>query len=250
MAMDMPPAAPAYAIERAAPATSPMMRAVSAARNAVLTRPGSVTDHDTVERIMPRIDVRSAALTREDRTAMVASAEASRAGALGNARVSIPDSYVGQRIKLAIANDRLHEAQGRGDLDPAMARDVSCRMVAIAMDARAGAYVMGGEKAAAQARAAVPAEMLARCRQTAMAETAQREGVCTTDSRAPSRVAARVRIDPVQSRRVSIDPAGSKRVSIDPTPSKKVSIDPTPSRKVSISPSMAAARAAASGRSI
>lgn len=240
MAMDMPPAAPAYTIERAAPATSPMMRAVSAARNAALTRPGSVADHDAMERIMPRIDVKSAALTQQDRTALVASAEASRSGGLGNARVSIPDSYVGQRIKLAIANERMHEAQGRGDLDPALARDVSCRMVAVAMDARAGAYVMGGEKAAAQSRAAVPAEMLARCRQSAMAVTAQREGVCTTDSRAPSRIAARVRIAPVQ----------SKRVSIDPTPSKKVSIDPTPPRKVSIDPSMAAARAAASGRSI
>lgn len=110
MAMDMPPASPAYTIERAAPATSPMMRSVSAARNAARTRPGVVADHDTMERIMPRIDVRSAALTQQDRTALAASIEASPAAGNGNARVAIPDSYVGQRIKLAIANEQIGRA--------------------------------------------------------------------------------------------------------------------------------------------
>lgn len=239
MPMDMPPAAPTYSIERAAPATSPMMRAVSAARNAALTPVGSVADHDALVRILPRIDVTSAALTGGDRSALVASAEANRGSRLSGARISLPDSYVGQRIKLAIANSRMHDAQARGDLDLAMARDVGCRMVALVMDTRAGAYVMGGERAAAQSRAAVPKEMIDRCRRAASASVG-REGVCTTPHRG-SQVATRVRIDPTPSTRVRVDPAPSTRVRIDPTPSKRTSV----------SPGAAAARAAAAaGRSI
>lgn len=256
MAMDMPPAQPEYRVERAAPAPSAMMKAVAVMRNEALTRSGALADHGTMERILPRIDVRSPALSQQDRNAMVQSMEAGRTEKLGQARISLPDSYVGQRLKFAIANARVNEARMQGDLDPGMVREARCRMVALALDGRAGAYVVGGEKAAADARAAVPREMVVRCQQAAqkarMVSISEKEGICTSPSDVSPKLTrvASVSISPTPSRRVSIDPDHSRRVSINPTPSKRVSIDPTPSKKTRLDLGTVAQAHAAHGRGV
>lgn len=273
MAIDTPPAPPQYHLERVAPAAQADPSAFNAVSNAMKavaerSRAAIMPEQSPLEKALPAIDVKSAALTQADRVALVGAMRANDAGDLSSNRTAVPNSYVGERIRLASAYAAVpHDGS---DLDKA--HQARCRMIALAMDRRAGAYVEGGEMAANRARASIDPAMAAECRVKAEAvrrETtqAQRAAKTRVDPELASTPGARTPIDPTHSKLTSINPTPSQRVRIDPVrlSSKqaepvrldlpaphRVRIDFKPQERTRIDPGMGvqAARSAAAGRGV
>lgn len=188
MAMDMPPAQVEYRIERPAPAmdarSARIMAAMSSARQAAASKAS----------FLPALDAASASMSAQDRNAV---GDIRRTAATGRGSMSggIPDSYVGERLKLAMAQSRVLAGGTPSDV-----RQVRCRMVALTMDARAGAFVVGGERGAEMARRAIPQSVMAECRAAAAgvrtAARSQQEGVCTAEREQRARPATRVSYSP------------------------------------------------------
>lgn len=189
MAMDMPPQVE-YRIERPAPSrdagTARIAAAIAATRQAAASR--SMVH-------MPELDAASTSMTQQDRTAVL---DIQRTMKSGQPVMSggIPDSYVGERLKLAMAQARLGPEASAMDV-----RQVRCRMVAMSLDARAGAYSVGGERGAQAARQSIPQATLDECRSIASGErvaaVSQKEGICTSEREqrarsGPARTAYRV----------------------------------------------------------
>lgn len=154
MPLDMPPQQVVeYRMERPV-ASGPMAQAavaVASARRAAAGR----------EIVSPALDADSPAMTQQDRAAVLSSR---RPGAMEAGSIQLPDSYVGERLKVSMALARASAASRDEAPSPVFMRELKCRMVAVAMDRRAGAYVVGGERSAQEARAAMPAEVLRSCR--------------------------------------------------------------------------------------
>lgn len=173
MAMDMPPQQVEYRIERPAPAADPASARIARAMAAARQSPRQASW------AMPDLDASSPTMSSQDRTAV---GDIQRMARTGQVSMSggIPDSYVGERMKLAMAQARLGV-----DSAPADLRQVRCRMVAMTMDARAGSYVAGGTQGAEAARRAIPQSVLAECRSISgavrTAAAPQGEGVCTSE---------------------------------------------------------------------
>lgn len=211
--MDMPPPkAVEYRIERPARAPDGAMKQVSAAIAEARAKAPALPPTD---RMLPPVDLRSAALSQRDRQAMLAGSQASREGRLAQG-VAAPASYVGDRVRLAAVRVRAMEASGQGRLVAADAHAVRCRTIAVAMDRRAGAYVAGGERAAEAARRSIPQAAVEQCRKL----IAQRDRAPSPTELASATRREPVRVDPqlTQRRPVGIDPqAGrSQTVRIDP----------------------------------
>lgn len=245
MAADMPPPVQ-YHIERPAPAADRgAFAALSQSMGAVAqrARDAITPERSGIEKGLPPLDLRSKALTGEDRVALVAGLQANRAGELGKG-ANAPQSYVGDRIRLAAAYTQAGDAIRQGRSDPAELKAVRCRMVAVTMDGRAGSYLKGGEEAARDARASVSPDVIRECRETAAkARVRQNDGHAadrtsispTMEHRARTegrqvRLAlhqpAPVRLDLPASHRVSINPQGTQPVRIDPKGSERTRIDP------------------------
>ena len=127
--------------------------------------------------ILPQIDTKSAALTQYDRLALAEAMRASQKGDMSRLREGATSTYIADRIAIAQA----YNAGGKG-MSARDAKAIRCAMVAAALDRSAGRYVVGGEKAASAARAAVAAEVkpCATLREQANARAA--EGNCTSTS--------------------------------------------------------------------
>lgn len=175
MPIDLPPQPVEYRIEAPAPAissqTAAISKAISASRNG-LSRPVIS---------IPAIDHKNPSLSAADRSA-ARNEEAMLKS--GNVSISngIPDSYIGTRLKLAIAQSRLVEDMKAGEASPQMALQIRCRAVAVVMDQRAGKFVVGGEAAAQKARLSIDPKIIQQCK--AAVEKAARynqgEGKCTS----------------------------------------------------------------------
>lgn len=253
MAMDVPPQKVVeYRIERPSPtllegvtkAASTMTRGSRDAADAARMR-FEADGRSDLRRMLPPIDLRSRALTRADREALVLASRANREGRLGTTGLVMPRGYVAERIRIAMMLENANR-------DQASARAFRCQSVATSLNRLAGSFLDGGIQAADRARKAIPGEWLAECRSRLLSqarEAAHREARRGIDPSALSKgTDAPVRIDPGmgsrplasieprQAQLTRIDPIGSRRVSIDPTPSRKVSISPTPSVKVRIDP--------------
>lgn len=180
MPIDLPPQSVEYRIEAPAPAvssqTAAISKAISASRNG-LSRPVIV---------LPAIDQKNPSLSAEDRSAAKDESVTMKSGSpsLSN---GIPDSYIGMRLKLAIAQARLVGDAKAGEYSPQMALQVRCRAVAVVMDKRAGKFVVGGEAAAQKARLSIDPKIIQQCKSAV--EKAARynkgEGKCTSPG--PSR---------------------------------------------------------------
>lgn len=234
MAVDMPPQAPAYHIERAAPSDtmSQAVRSVSSAMQRVGERARAAITHEPsqVESTMVPLNVKSKALTREDRVALVGAMQANSRGDLGSASAA-PQSYVGDRIRLAANLARIND-RGVANVDVAEGKAFRCRMTALAMDKRAGAYVQGGEAAAQRARAAIPQEVLQACKKTAQearrpdGQAAARTAQSITPVSGRATVTHPVRLAHEQPSPVRIDLPEHRRVRIDFQPQKRTQINP------------------------
>lgn len=218
MAMDMPPPRPAveYRIEKPARAPEGTLKHVSTAiAQARAQAPRQPQALPETSRMLPPIDLRSAALTERDRRAMLAGSQASREGR-GAQSVPAPASYVGDRVRLAAVRVRAMEASGQGRLVAADAHAARCRTVAVAMDRRAGAYVVGGERAAEEARRSIPRAVVEECRKV----IAQRGRQPSPTELASVQRREPIRIDPQLAQRqpVSINPevGRTQPVRIDP----------------------------------
>jgi hypothetical protein len=171
MPLDMPPQQVVeYRMERPAATgvSAQAARAVAAARSATASRAS----------VIPAMDPASPAMTQADRAALEGSL---RPGGMTSGSFQLPDSYVGQRLKVSMALARA-SASSRDDApSPVFVRELKCRMVALAMDTRAGAYVVGGEKAAEQARRSMPPEVLKACRIVASQSQARADAASKVD---------------------------------------------------------------------
>lgn len=212
MPLDMPPQPAAYHIERAAPVQEQTaFSAIVAASRAVSERFRISSEPAPAERMLPQIDPKSPALTQADRVALVSAMRANWRGDLAQGSGARPSSYVGDRIAVAVAFAGAREPMSRGELDSSAAHAISCRMVGVALDRRAGAYLKGGEAAAEAARRSISPEKLAGCREAVRSAQARN---------APPRPVARVipsaSIDPTVTTRVRLDLQVRPRVRIDP----------------------------------
>lgn len=264
MAMDMPPTTVIeYRVEKPAARNEGILaKAMALAMGPDRTMRDHMDRSGALMGAQPKIDVDSRALTRPDREALVIGMEASREGRLGATGVRMPEGYVAERLRLAMQADRIKDAMAHDrQVSLADARAHRCQVVRTVMDQRAGAYVVGGEKAAQQAREAIPKAFVAECKgimgqaqalrsgrdpqrvdlQVGASRSASLSGVAPRaymavglDLKAPDRtrldpkVSAKVRIDPAVAHRppVRIDPVGTQRVRLDlKGPSKGVGMD-------------------------
>lgn len=246
MPLDMPPQMPVYQIERAAPAQDQgMFTAIAAASRAVSQRLRMSSEPSPAEKLLPAIDPRSAALTQPDRVALVTAMRSNWRGDLSKESSKLPNSYVGERIAVAIAFAGAREALNQGALDSADASALNCRMVGLAFDRRAGAYLKGGEQAAQAARKSVSVADIDQCRPAIKAAQAR-----SAPPRIVARVAAPGRIDPAARVPVRVDLMARPKVAINPIGSQKVAINPIgsqkaaqPSQRVRLNPGMQMAAA-------
>lgn len=262
MAMDMPPQQVVeYRMERPILSTEGLMNLIAVAKEMRMKSAKSIeTDlakdmtakaTESVDAglpssgvILPKVDVGSAALTQGDRKAMVAGMDARGDGAELK-KVSAPASYIGDRVRLAAVRAKAVEDATQGRLRTEEAQAVRCRTIAVAMDRRAGAYVVGGEKAARTARGAIPQTSIEECRKMMgqhVQQTARGQGVRSVTPESarhlgPQRVdiaQSRTnlqRIDPQHSTLQRIDPQASARQRIDPKPTGIPVIDPKQARE-------------------
>lgn len=226
MVMDMPPGqAEEYRLE--APAIKPLssngfenLVRLARARGEAAKAIGT----DETARILPAMDPGSRALSDADRKSLAASAEAGPYGRLNEIGRDAPSSYVGDRVRLAALRAQALERSFQGNLKMEQAEALRCRTIAVAMDRRAGAYVVGGERTAEQARNAISPEAIAKCRETVAQQARQghsRPAVGIMPDRSHGHAAAPQRIDPVGSSRQRIDPIGSHVPVIDPARSHR-----------------------------
>lgn len=251
MAIAAPP--PSYQIERPAPSDAMAQAARSVADSvrmvAERTREALTPKPSQIEATLPAIDASSRALTREDRLALAATISENDRGTLAD-RKSAPSSYVGDRIRLAVDLARMQD-RGLANIPHAEAAAFRCRMTAVAMDARAGRYVQGGEAAASSARRQVPQHVLAACR-TVVAD--RRMGVPSPiEARQPRAIdpsagrpvhPTRMALTSTEQRPVRIDLPAPHRVRIDFKPQTRVHVDPVADQRRS-APGMATASIAA-----
>lgn len=240
MPMDMPPQQVVeYRIQAPTPARDSAIRGVSGFLSGAESQaPQLLRDGAIRNSALPQIDLSSKALTQGDREGLLVAARANGRGTLGSTGVVMPEGYVAERIRTAMRLARLQDR--RDPVADAEARAFRCAVVANLMDRRAGAYVKGGERAAAEARASVPRSVQAECRgvagQAARLSTDGVPSMVRIDGRMTKGVKpvsaapvveekAPVRVDPKPVRLTRIDPEPSVRVRIDPTPSKKVRLD-------------------------
>lgn len=109
-----------------------------------------------------------------------------------------------------------------------------CRLVAVAMDKRAGAYLKGGEATAREARATIPKEALEECKAVA---AKAREG---QRAAAPQRIsinpqvsqqktaAPQVRLAVQQPAKVRLDLPAPQRIRLDLKAPERIAINPKP----------------------
>lgn len=164
MPIDMPPQPVAYHVERPAPVgQTPDFRAIVAASRAVSERLRVSEGPSLAQSLLPGLDPASPAMTDQDRSALVGAMRADWGAGMAEGRLARPDSYVGDRIGVAHAFANARLSMAAGSLDSVDAHAVQCRVVALALDARAGRYLAGGEVAAQRARSAVTPEMRRDC---------------------------------------------------------------------------------------
>lgn len=248
MPMDMPPQ---YHIEQSVQTVDiGVMSSLSNAKKAMVEYVSSFAQKPSlVEGALPAIDVKSKSLTREDRLAMVEGMRSNRAGTLDKG-VSAPNSYVGERLRLASGYAKAHDAIRLGTASETDLKALRCRMVGVAMDRRAGAYVQGGEAAAAKARASISQDDLKRCRDAAekamarvergrsagvdpqrLAQSSERRvGVSPEANMRPVRVnldEKRVRIN-LSEKPIRINLQPQPKVRLDLKAPERVSVDPKP----------------------
>ena len=240
MPFDMPPQRPAveYVVRVPAPSAdsslSSIVRAVKASGAAASAKASEWTSPggSAANRMLPPIDYSSPALTRADRLATIDAIEARGRDGLSGVGIR-PDAAGGYPAsRIALARDL---ASLGSEPSAARVHSYRCRLVAVALDARAGAYVVGGERAASSARSSVPADMLRECRPGLMGQ-AQR--VVATRNAAPVRVDPSIAVgvasstDPVAGRTTSqsVDPSvvRSRPSRVDPAVRRapSVRIDP------------------------
>jgi hypothetical protein len=238
MAMDVPPPAVEYRMERhQAGEAGQLFGALRQMRSGIArATPDRGAGRALPSGALPRIDPASRGLTPEDRRALASAMEANGRRDVSSG-VPAPASYVGDRIRLATERTRAMEQSVQGTLTADRAKAVKCRTVAVAMDARAGAYVVGGEAAAREARGAVPRAVIEECRQT-MARRAEEARIARTGI-TPAALAQHagqpVRTAPSPVARHGVELASAAPVRIDPQGSTKVRIDPQPMHRQQIS---------------
>jgi len=239
MAMDMPPPAVEYRMERhQAGEAGQLFGALRQMRTSVArATPENGAGKALPSGALPRIDPASRSLTTDDRKALASAIDVNSRREMSSG-ISVPGGYIGDRIRLAAERTRAMEQSTQGTLTPDRAKAVKCHTVAVAMDARAGAYVVGGEAAAREARGAVPRAVVEECRQT-MARRSEEARIARTGVtpathaqqaghpvRTSPSVGARHGVELAAAAPVRIDPQGSEKVRIDPQGSTKVRIDP------------------------
>ena len=229
MVMDMPPGqAVEYHMEAPAPAIlsanglENILRVARARR--VFTE---VENGQDASKILPRIDPASKALTDRDRRSLADGITAGPYGRDEKSASAAPASYVGDRVRLAALRAQALEQSFQGNLKREQAEALRCRTIAVAMDKRAGSYVMGGERAAEMARNAISPEAIAKCREAVAQRSRPTEVTRSPVSISPERPRAAVpqRIDLVGTERQRIDPVGSVRQRIDPVGSVRHRLD-------------------------
>lgn len=235
--MDMPPQQVVeYRIQAPTPGRNSAIRGVSEFLSGAESQaPQLLRDGAIRNSALPQLDLSSKALTQGDREGLLVAARANGRGTLGNTGVVMPQGYVAERIRTAMQLARLQDR--RDPVADGEARAFRCAVVANLMDRRAGAYVKGGERAAAEARASVPKSVLADCRGVAGQAARLASDGATPMVKIDGRItkgAAPAAIAPAMARKapVRLDLASSGRTRIDPQPSVRVRIDPTPSTKV------------------
>lgn len=216
MPLDMPPQAPAYHIERAAPVAASVFDTIIA----ISHRTSPQGEASSVNRMLPEVDSKSQALSDEDRNAILDGMTANWNDELAQSKFALPKSYVGERVALGLDYARMRSDPGAGAEDT---RSMRCRIIAVALDKRAGAYVVGGEAAASAARNSIPAEAIAAC--ASSIKSAQARGVPIANpvqgqfaGRADPSKTSSMRVDLVQSSRGSTVAAPEPRVSFGLNP--------------------------------
>lgn len=232
MVMDMPPGqAVEYRLEAPAPRALSTNGIDNLLRLARAKRDVSRASGGDVERVLPAIDPASKALSGADRKAMAEGITAGPYGRISDVARDAPASYVGDRVRLAALRAQALEQSFQGNLKMEQAEAIRCRTIAIAMDRRAGAYVVGGERTAEQARKAISPEAIAKCRETVARHTQhggpQHAAVGISPDRSRPVAAGLQRVDLAASPRQRIDPVGSVRQRIDSVPSVKHRLDLT-----------------------
>lgn len=237
MAMDMPPPAVEYRMERhQAGDAGQLFGALRQMRTGIArATPENAAGRTLPSGALPRIDPASRSLTPDDRRALASAIDANGRRDVSSG-VPAPASYVGDRIRLATERTRAMEQSLQGTLTAERAKAVKCRTVAVAMDARAGAYVVGGEAAAREARGAVPRAVIEECRQT-MARRAEEARIArtgVTPAALGQHAGQPVRTVPSAGVRHGVELASSSPVRVDPQGSTKVRIDPRPMHRQQI----------------
>jgi len=170
--IDLPPQPPRTAIEyRVAAPTRPAGFAQAAVEYARSTRARAQEQAKAEPQpgvgvyralaAMPDIDEASPHVSRADRAVL-------RRGPAANAARDPREGYVSMRLRMAAVLD--------GDSDfgstAAQERARRCMVVRIVSDPRAGMFVVGGEKAMRDARAALPEGSVEACRETLRTQAA------------------------------------------------------------------------------
>lgn len=246
MPMDMPPQ---YHIEQSVQTVDRgVMSSLSNAKKAMVEYVSSFAQKPSLtESALPAIDVKSKALTREDRLAMVEGMRANRSGTLDKG-VSAPNSYVGDRLRLASGYAKAHDAIRLGTASETDLKALRCRMIGVAMDKRAGAYLQGGEPAAAKARASISQDDLKKCREAAekaMARLEKSPSVGVTPQRLAQSSERRVGVSPeanmrpvrinLDEKRVRIN-LSEKPIRINLQPQPRINLDLKAQERIAIDP--------------
>jgi hypothetical protein len=190
--------------------------------------------------LLPKIDPGSRSLTEAERHALVKTMDAVSERRLATTGLVMPKGYVAERIRTAMQQSRLEEKVTHGyAYTQQEAKAYRCQVVATVMDKRAGAYVHGGEKAAAASRAALSKDDLEACKpslslQAAKAADARSISLMASATSAKSAIRSigmdagrngKVGIEPVRSSLTQVDPEHSRMTRVDPAPSKRFRLD-------------------------
>jgi hypothetical protein len=235
MPVDLPPSVPVIQIERAAISHKTSQALVAISSSAEKTRQKNDFSADS----MPLIDLKSKSLTQEDRQALLSAYKSISLDKINQAKM--PDSYVGSRIKAAIA---FRQAKSQGDrLSVEEAQNVRCKLVAVAVDKRAGLYVEGGEKAALDFRMSIPPQVLRECQAKASrissstvsysSQTKPKDLSRPTSSLAnpqPAKLTIsapapeKIRVAMEATRRIHVAPEKAERIKVQPEMAKRIHV--------------------------
>lgn len=178
---------------------------------------------------LPEIDLSSKAMTQADRQGMAIAVRANSSGTLANTGVKMPDSYIAQRIHTASNMARLNAQNNASGVTKAQVQSVRCEIVGLVLDKRAGAYIKGGEQAAAKSRAALAKTDIEACKPTMREQAAQLAKGAPQHNTTPKGLASTakqpIKLDLKAPARVSLNLKAPEKISINPAPKTKIALN-------------------------